>query len=111
MKAKMIKFLIDVNLGIGSEKYLADRGFDILSVRSLNPSMSDKDIIDLAFKENRVLITLDKDFGDLVYRQKFNHAGILIIRLEDWSIENKIGSVNLIVPEGAHNDIWRKGLQ
>jgi predicted nuclease of predicted toxin-antitoxin system len=38
--------------------------------------------LELANKENRILLTRDKDFGELVYRLQQVHAGIILIRLE-----------------------------
>lgn len=85
----MIRFIVDVNLGNGVEKYLESLGYDVLTVRSVNPSMEDKQIVEIACREERIILTLDKDFGDLVYKSGMNHKGILILRIEDWSLKNK----------------------
>ncbi len=37
----------------------------MLSIRKINPRMSDVDILKLAEKENRIVVTMDKDFGEL----------------------------------------------
>jgi len=48
---------------------------DVKSVAELNPSAPDEDVLDWANRENRILITLDKDFGELIFRLKKIHAG------------------------------------
>ncbi|MCZ7616324.1 MAG: DUF5615 family PIN-like protein [Ignavibacterium sp.] len=65
-------------------------GFDVLSVRDINASMKDADILELAVKEARVIITMDKDFGELVFNSKRPHAGILLLRMENAGWQQKI---------------------
>ncbi len=43
-----------------------------------------------AFAENWILITNDKDFGELVFRERRKHHGIVFLRLEDERAANKI---------------------
>jgi len=42
---------------------LRERGYDIASVYELKPGMSDEEVVELAVKEQRVIVTFDKDFG------------------------------------------------
>jgi len=62
-----LRFLIDVGFGKKVEDFLNKSSYDILSARQINPHMSDSEIIDIAAKDNRIVITMDKDFGELVY--------------------------------------------
>ncbi len=43
--------------------------------------MKDEDILELASKSKRILLTHDKDFGELVFDQKAEHYGVLLLRL------------------------------
>ena len=43
----------------------------------------------IANQQQRILITQDKDFGELVYRLKFTHYGIILIRLEGFAPDLK----------------------
>jgi predicted nuclease of predicted toxin-antitoxin system len=45
------------------------------------PSISDKMVLDIATSKNSILITEDKDFGELVFRLNFLHKGIVLIRM------------------------------
>ena len=84
-----MKFIADENLGIRVPKYLKSLGFDIVAVKEIAQSRLDADILDIANKEQRILITLDKDFGELVFKQKLIHSGVILLRLKDESVENK----------------------
>ena len=50
----------------------------------------DKEVIRKANEQNRILITNDKDFGELVFREKKQHKGVVLLRLEDERAANKI---------------------
>ena len=83
MTASELKFLVDVGVGKKVEEYLLGKGYDIKAVRSLDQRMLDQEIIRLAALEKRIVITMDKDFGELVYHSGMDHCGILLLRLED----------------------------
>lgn len=84
-----MKFITDENLGIRVPKYLVGLGFDIVSVKEIAQGAPDTDILELANTQGRILITLDKDFGDLVFKEKLIHTGVILLRLKDESVENK----------------------
>ncbi|MBI4079251.1 MAG: DUF5615 family PIN-like protein [Candidatus Levybacteria bacterium] len=64
--------------------------FDIRSILEISPGIKDTEVLSLANKENRILITTDKDFGELVYAQKLIHAGVILLRLKKDSSKNKL---------------------
>ena len=64
----MMGYVFDVNVGKPVVDYFRTKGFDITSVQELNPQIDDDEILRMAVEQNRILITLDKDFGELVYR-------------------------------------------
>jgi len=45
--------------------------------------MDDDTIVRKAFAENLILITNDKDFGEKIYRERFRHNGLILLRLDD----------------------------
>jgi len=51
-----LRFLIDVGVGIGIENYLRQEGYDTKTVREIDPSMEDEEIIRTAALENRGLV-------------------------------------------------------
>ncbi len=97
MKTIELKFLVDVGVGKGIENYLHEEGYDIKAVRDIDPCMDDENIIRTAFLENRMVITMDKDFGELVYHSSMNHSGVLLLRLEDAASSQKLKVVKYII--------------
>jgi|SRR3972149_8829733 len=85
-----LRFLIDVGVGKKVEDFLDKSGYDILSVRKINPRMGDSEIIDIAVKDNRIVVTMDKDFGELIYNLGLMHKGILLLRTEDYNGDKKV---------------------
>ena len=97
MNLKGLKFLMDVGVGKRVEEFLSAEGFDVKSVRVINPSMSDREVLNLATAEKRMIITMDKDFGELVYKSNLKHNGILVLRIEDANINDKIKILSDII--------------
>jgi len=85
-----MKFLADENIEKSLVEWLRSQGSDVYYVPEESPSIKDSKIIKIARKESRVLITNDKDFGELVFRQKKLTHGIVLIRATDESSENKL---------------------
>jgi predicted nuclease of predicted toxin-antitoxin system len=77
-----MKFIADEGIDSTLVKMLRNEGFDVLYFAETDSGTDDEVILDLANRENRILITKDKDFGELVYRMKKLHAGIILVRLE-----------------------------
>lgn len=85
-----LKLLIDVGVGRQVEKWLLENGYDTKSIRDIDPRMTDREILRLAATEERLIITMDKDFGELVYNSKLSHAGVLLLRLESATADEKV---------------------
>ena len=64
--------------------------------------MTDEDIIHKAFAENWILITNDKDFGEKVFREKWPHRGIILLRLNDETPANKIEVMRRLLENHAN---------
>ena len=90
-----MKFLVDECTGIGVSKKLKQMNFDSVSVIECMKGAEDEEIIRMAVAEYRVLITNDKGFGRLAGFYK--PPGVIMLRLKDESIENKIKVVSFVV--------------
>jgi predicted nuclease of predicted toxin-antitoxin system len=55
----------------------------------MEPGVSDDVVLDLAYQESELLLTADKDFGELVFRQGRLAYGILLVRLAGLSLTGK----------------------
>jgi predicted nuclease of predicted toxin-antitoxin system len=56
-------------------------GHHVVYVAELSPSVVDEEVLRQANMGNAVLMTADKDFGDLVFRQGLAHSGVVLLRL------------------------------
>lgn len=83
-----MKLLAIENFPKASVTLLRLKGYDVLSVGDNCPSVEDEDVIDLAIKEERLIITFDKDYGELVFRRGMKPGkGIIFLRLEVFTSE------------------------
>ena len=67
----MIAVLADENIPGASIELLRAAGIDVQSAAERGPGMSDVAVLELARIEGRVLITFDRDFGELIYRRGY----------------------------------------
>lgn len=91
-----MKFLIDIGVGKKIEDLLK-KSFDVKSVRDIDCKMPDFEILQLAVSEKRVVLTMDKDFGELVFNSGLDHNGVLLLRLENSNGEEKMKVVQFIL--------------
>lgn len=76
-----MKFLADECCDGDLVAALRADGYDIEYVPEIMSGSPDEDILDYAFQTERIVITEDKDFGELVYRLKLPSRGIVLIRI------------------------------
>jgi predicted nuclease of predicted toxin-antitoxin system len=63
-------------------KELRDAGYDIRWIRTESPGISDPDVMRFAYREKRVILTCDKDFGELAVKETaYPSAGIILVRV------------------------------
>lgn len=89
---QQLKFVADE--GVERQIVLALRkAHDVFYVLEDMRSASDDSILEKAEKDGRILITLDKDFGELVFRMHYLHAGVILCRLQSLSIEEAVAKI------------------
>jgi predicted nuclease of predicted toxin-antitoxin system len=85
-----IKFLADVNIERPIVEFLQENGYDTKWIPDLDCKMVDQQLLEMANKEKRILITNDKDFGELTFRQKRISTGIILFRVKNQKSRDKI---------------------
>lgn len=75
-------------------KILRDNGFHVISIMEQSPGIDDAKVLEIANKYRGLLITEDKDFGELTYRLHNQHFGILLIRLSGLPRHKRIKCVS-----------------
>ncbi len=78
-------FFADESIEAECTSLLRDKGHTVHSVAELFPSISDTVVLDYAVHSNAILLTNDKDFGELVHRQGLAHLGIVLLRMRKTS--------------------------
>jgi predicted nuclease of predicted toxin-antitoxin system len=91
-----MKILLDTCVWGKAVSLLSDAGHDVIWAGSWEKDPGDREILHIAFSDNRILITLDKDFGELAILQGLPHTGI--IRLVGFSSSEQ-GVVSLQIIE------------
>ncbi len=76
-------------------------GYQVLYVAELAPSLPDEEIIRDANRRQALLLTADKDLGELVYRLGRVHAGVVLLRLAGLQPSSKAE----IVAEALHGHV------
>ena len=81
---------------------LRDMGHTVRSVAELAPGIDDDSVLDEANRNGALLVTADKDFGELVFRMGRNAAGVVLIRLAGLSAAAKADTVSAAFASRAH---------
>ena len=77
-----MRILANENFPADAVSALRDYGHDVAWTRTDSPGISDPEVLDRAQREDRILITFDKDFGELAYRLKLPALnGIILFRI------------------------------
>jgi predicted nuclease of predicted toxin-antitoxin system len=84
-----MKFLADENMDVAIVERLRQEGHQVWYVVEMEPGIADEEVLALANREGAILITADKDFGELVFRLRYLATGVILIRLAGLSISAK----------------------
>lgn len=77
-----MKIVADESVIVPVIERLRVLGHEVLAISELRPAADDEFVLSLARREAALLITFDKDFGDLVFRQKLLSSGVLLVRIK-----------------------------
>ena len=86
----MKKLLADESVDHRIVKSLQENKYDIEAIVETHSGISDNEVLKIANELNAILLTEDKDFGELTYRLKKPSKGIILLRLSGEAIGNKI---------------------
>jgi predicted nuclease of predicted toxin-antitoxin system len=96
-----MRFLADECCDFAAVRTLRGHGHDVLAVSEFQRRSADKDVMDLALAEDRILLTEDKDFGWLVFAGRIDSPGVILIRFPASARSSLPGAVLKLVSEYA----------
>jgi predicted nuclease of predicted toxin-antitoxin system len=85
MNATALRFLADESCDFAIVRALRAEGYDVLAVSEVMQRSDDRELIEQASRERRILLTEDKDFGWLVYVSYTDSAGVILIRFPGYA--------------------------
>lgn len=91
---KKLKFLADESLEYSIVLWLRKQNYDVISITEDFPSIEDEKVLEKATQEGRIIITNDKDFGDLIFLYQLPHKGVILLRFKTEKVETKIKFLN-----------------
>jgi predicted nuclease of predicted toxin-antitoxin system len=96
-----MKFVADENVDLPILVRLRNDGHEVYAIIEKSAGISDEEVLKQANQQGVVLLTEDKDFGELVYRDKSFTCGIVLIRLAGLSNSEKVEIVASVIKEHA----------
>ena len=97
-----MNLVADESVDSGIILKLRQQGISVISISEEFSGIKDSDVLRIATDQQCLLITEDKDFGELTYRLKLSHSGIMLIRLNDLKRKERIDLVVEVIV--AHFD-------
>ena len=94
-----MKVLADESVDRPIVQRLRDDGHEVVYVAELSPSIADSEVLQRANDSRALLLTADKDFGELVFRQRRLHAGVVLIRLAGLPAAVKAATVATVLQD------------
>src|SRR5947209_14989894 len=94
-----MNLLIDESVDKQIVTRLRQAGHDVLYVAEMEPGITDDLVLSRANDKSALLVTADKDFGELVFRQGQINVGVVLVRLLGLSNEKKAEIVAAVIEE------------
>jgi predicted nuclease of predicted toxin-antitoxin system len=86
----MLKLLADENIAVDMVSWLREQGCEVVHASEQLAQEADSVLLQAAETEGRLLITEDKDFGELVFRDRLNSHGVVLLRMGKLTIPKRI---------------------
>ncbi len=97
-----MRFVVDECTGPAVAKWLREQGHDAFSVYEQARGLDDDRVLELAIRDQRILITNDKGFGERIFRERRLHAGVVLLRLTSDRAVNRVEAVRRLL--AAHRE-------
>jgi predicted nuclease of predicted toxin-antitoxin system len=85
-----MKFFADENIARAIVAWLRTEGHDVVYAAEAKPGAADIDWLRETECSERIIVTSDKDFGELIFRDHLNSHGVILLRLADLTLAERI---------------------
>jgi predicted nuclease of predicted toxin-antitoxin system len=85
-----VRYLADESVERQIVHALRQAGSEVEYIAEIAPGAADPDVLARANRQSSILITGDKDFGELVYRRGQENSGVVLLRLSGLTQQNKV---------------------
>jgi predicted nuclease of predicted toxin-antitoxin system len=93
-----MRFVVDESTDARLAAHLTRLGHDVtLIAQNYRPGLPDHEVLAIAHQEERILITDDRDFGELVFRHQQAHAGVIYFRLNTTVLDVRIARLDEVL--------------
>lgn len=94
-----MRFLLDESADARLGPYLVARGHEVIQVAKDYPAgLPDTEVLALAHRQQRILIANDRDFGELVFKHRQSHTGVILFRLGNYApLVTKIARLDYVL--------------
>ncbi|MBL8826196.1 MAG: DUF5615 family PIN-like protein [Planctomycetaceae bacterium] len=88
-----MRLFADENVSRGIVNWLRQSGHDVTYGSETSPGATDSTWLALAEAQQRLVITSDKDFGELVFRNRLTTYGIILLRLDELPLRERLARI------------------
>ncbi len=75
-----MRWLADENIHKAIVRALRETGHDVVSIAEFAPQTEDNHVTDMAWRERRIVLTEDKDFGEIIFKDRRETSGVVLLR-------------------------------
>jgi predicted nuclease of predicted toxin-antitoxin system len=75
-----MRFLVDECIGPSVARWLRENNHYTISAYEDCRGWDDERLLEKAYSEDRIVVTIDKDFGEMIFRRKLPHCGVILLR-------------------------------
>lgn len=95
-----MRFVVDESADARLAVHLTQLGHDVtLIAQGYRPGLPDTEVLAIAYREERILITDDRDFGKLVFRYQDPHASVIYFRLSTTLLDVRIARIDVVLTD------------
>lgn len=93
-----MRLLANENFPKASVLALRENGYNVLSIGEDNPSIQDYEVVAIAIKEERIILTFDRDYGELIFKKGLKPPkGIIYLRIDTFAPEEPAEIIHKII--------------